>query len=659
MLRALSKANVVPGDDDHTNNQNENENENYNSAETRRTTGGRIIPSRNWDSFVEIDEEPPSTSCSAADKKKKRSQNMGNTPSSAASAVSSCASGFESSKSGMLTTRTFSHEELERYAMTQELLEQAKSHEEASQVSSHGHCHSLSHADSMERLDELMNDPITGSRPLVRTSSSTSSGGRRSFRGFRKNSHKMFDKIANAFTAVGKELFPHTPQVGSSSIRSKAPAVSVIPKVRGGVLLRGCTDDEEHKQVVRQSIAIMRELKGEEGLKAMGFEFRAVPLDNNEDENTSLVEKNNNTQSEVPGLMDADEDETMTTTTETTEEPLSRNESSSEEESSSLDPLSTMQRLLHAESNTLITMKNRKEFVADGDMYDHVARLCQEYAQTVMIQEGDLEWVTVCEAGNNAEPIRALVSSALSKDEASLDKVPTLLIATGKGKVRAGIFSRQHLLMSGMECSTALPIVREARKRNMNVVMVDPNVHGDRLGMVTFEKSMARIFRRWESEEEVISSSDHPPLANRDLFVLSHSQSGAQFARYLLEKSNHYVPHIRAVAFTDSTHNIQWARENKDLHQLLQSDNCVYFKCSKDSPKEVLAPLETTGEDVETDHFWEHRFGTIKTKCAGTTEHSLTNWFVHSHIWDHFDQFLHGQQPKGEEGKSPNPVQSQ
>jgi hypothetical protein len=217
------------------------------------------------------------------------------------------------------------------------------------------------------------------------------------------------------------------------------------------------------------------------------------------------------------------------------------------------------------------------------------------------------------------------------------------LIATGKGKVRAGIFSRQHIMISGLECSTALPIVRQAKKRNMNVVMLDPNVHGERLGMITFEKSMARLFRRWESSNQnndETCPSDQPPLARRDLFVLSHSQSGAQLARYLLEKSEHYVPHIRAVAFTDATHNIQWAKQREELHQLLESDKCVYFRCAKESSENTLEPLDSVGKEVETDSFWQHRFGRINTRCAGTSEHSLTNWFVRSHIWDHFDGFM-------------------
>jgi hypothetical protein len=302
----------------------------------------------------------------------------------------------------------------------------------------------------------------------------------------------------------------------------------------------------------------------------------------------------------------------------------------------------TMTRLFHVESDAMVTEKNRREFIADGDMYDAVARAAMEFAQSVMIREGQLGWVTIAEAGNNPEPIRALASTRIMEDPTRLDTEPTLLIATGKGKVRAGIFSRQHLLLSGLECSTAASVVREARKRRMNVLILDPNVHGERQGMITFEKSMGHLFRRWE-ESEGGSDSPHPgkpPLPRGGLYVLSHSQSGAQFARYLLEKSEYYLPHVRAVAFTDSTHNLQWAKSKEDLRHFLESDKCVYFKCAKDSNEDTLKALPSIGEVVDTDDAWKRRFGNIKTLCAGTSEHSLTNWFVERHIWSHFDQHL-------------------
>ena len=548
-------------------------------------------------------------------------------PTTAASTVVlPCTSALESVKSGKLTGVT-SQEELERYAATQELLARAQSADEASQVSRLSHSDSIEALAALERIPSSTNDVPSAAE---RSSSPGENHKRRSFRGLRKGPPKIFEKIGNALKGIEKAMFPHKPE----SLRSKVPALSVTPKVRGGVLLRGCTDDDEHMQVVRQSIAIMKQLRGKEGLQAMGLVYRPVPVEDNAEQNgrtTRQPEEPEHSAPQAP-FTAATADESVP--------PKTDGEQIDEQ------PLEVMNRLFHVESNTMITMKNRKEFIADGDMYDQVARLCQEYAQEVMIEEGDLEWVTVCEAGNNPEPIRALVSATLAKNEEILGMAPTLLIATGNGKVRAGIFSRQHLITTGMECSTAIPVVREACKRGMICVLLDPNVHGDRLGMATFEKSMARVFRRLESNET--TPADRPPLVNSDLFVLSHSQSGAQFARYLLDKSNLYVPHIRAVAFTDATHNIQWTRDNRDLNHLLQSDRSVYFKVSKESTNDLsLKPLKTTGMVVDTDHFWKHRFGSVATRCAGTTEHSLTNWFARHHIWSHFDSFLHGQGQDG------------
>ncbi|CAB9516422.1 Mpv17 / PMP22 family [Seminavis robusta] len=320
--------------------------------------------------------------------------------------------------------------------------------------------------------------------------------------------------------------------------------------------------------------------------------------------------------------------------------------------------------LFHIASNTQIDKENRKQFIADGAMYDAVARLCQENAQEVMMKQYGLVWVTVCEGQEEQghcphphlkqgkhEPIRALVNAEhpLAQQQRQLYEAgnnnnkgtqeqnlehysnrPTLLVATGKGKVRAGIFSRQHLMVSGMECSTSLPLVHEARKRDLNIVLVDPNAHGDRLGMVTFEKSMTKLF----------PSPCHEK--NPDVYVLSHSASGSHFVRHILDgKFQQPLRHIRAIAFTDSTHNIQWPRQkgNQELVHLLESDTSIYFRCATAGTSENWS-LHHAGQEASTDQFWRHRFGMVKTCWAGTKEHSLTNWFALTFIWEHFDRFL-------------------
>lgn len=315
-------------------------------------------------------------------------------------------------------------------------------------------------------------------------------------------------------------------------------------------------------------------------------------------------------------------------------------------------------RLFHIESGVMIDESNRTKFIADEAMYEAVSRLVQEQAQDIMIQEGHLEWVTVQQEPGK-EPLRILLSSKhplLSNENRTLDNNrPTIMICTGRGKVRAGIFSRKNLICAGLETATALPMIRDAVTRNLHVAIIDPNVHGDAMGFDCFQKSMDFLQPYFDVEEKSLLLSDttaRKGFSSREMLILSHSASGGHLVRYFLDKSTStFLRNIRAIAFTDSTHSIQWAKTNdkRDLFLKLQSDQCVYFRCIQergggigfagDNNKWYLHPA---GESVQTDTFWQHRFGLIRTMWAGTDEHAMTNWFSHTKIWDHFDYIMFG-----------------
>lgn len=440
--------------------------------------------------------------------------------------------------------------------------------------------------------------------------------------------------------------------------RTEGKSVEPSRIKQSNVFLWGCETDEEHKFRKKKMIEMLNPLKGEEGLIACGLEYRLVTLG----EDGELVEGPAKESKIMPLLQQAPN---LTTGTESCVHEEEKKEENLRNRMSSplhqLHPtknndiqclygcnLLSMTRLFHKESNTMITSTNRKEFIADGAMYDIICRLAMEYSQEVMMRDGGMEWVTIPQDQNvednksSTEPIRALVSTRLVEDESKLDEEPTLLIVTGKGHVRAGVFSRQHLLTLGLECSSAVPFVREARKRNMNLIALDPNAHGDRVGMVTFEKSMSHLFRRWEKVEVIQKVSSISEKKPKNLYMLSHSQSGAQFMRYLLMKSECYLPYIGAIVFTDSTHNIQWTKRKNQhaLDSLFESEKSVYFRRSDNTMNYILNPFSSIGQVIDTDEFWKHRFGKIKTLCAGTSEHSLTNWFARLNIWEHFDRFL-------------------
>jgi len=285
----------------------------------------------------------------------------------------------------------------------------------------------------------------------------------------------------------------------------------------------------------------------------------------------------------------------------------------------------------------MIDEKNRKLFIADGDMYEHIARLCQEYAHEVMCEEANLEWCTVEPVGDDkgSNSVCVLVNKEhpiantqnISEGNNTITR-PTLVITTGRGKVRAGIFSRKHLICGGLESSTALPMIREALARNLHVLIPDPNVHGDAHGFVVFQKTLDHYFERLKM-----------CATESELYILSHSASGGHLARYFLDRSSYHLSQIKAIAFTDSPHNIQLAapkkattssKQNKSasavlaslsqtplqnqtggawddrLYRMLESDQCVYFRCSNIRGDESQWYVHPAGELAQTDSFWKH-----------------------------------------------------
>lgn len=503
---------------------------------------------------------------------------------------------------------------------------------------------------------------------------------------------KLTHAVAHFFQYLEDFMFPKSPLLQDQYLKPS-------PRVRGGVLLRGCETPEEHCERIKTILEAIKKLHGSEGLEAIGLEYRIVPCDehkpavitfndscklsSDDEQIDNIIVEGEAAFAAMAGhrtriassLLQPDLMETEMTASLRSNDGsyCSANAPSHCAEIGTTPSLAALDaddyccddnttapdrdktfchlcslRLFDIKSSTMVDSDNRKEFIADGDMYEAVSRLVQERAQNIMMEEGGMEWVTVGKAcQEDAEPIRFLINSDhpwLTRECGNAR--PTLLICTGRGKVRAGIFSRQHLICSGLETATAVPLVRDAVTRHLNVVIVDPNVHGENQGFVTFQKTMDSleeyfgVSQDWKMEEK---------LPCRDLYVVSHSASGGHMVRYFLNKcDSEFLRNIRAIAFTDSTHSIQWAKaeSTKCLYDMLQSDQCVYFRCARegdgiagDGNKWYLHPA---GEQVLTDSFWRHRFGTIPTMWAGTNEHSMTNWYSHAKIWEHFDNFLFG-----------------
>ena len=583
------------------------------------------------------------------------------------------------------------------------------------------------------------------------------------------------------------------------------------------VLLHNCDTPEQHYAYIDQILLTLRnqDLHGLDGLLACGFNYVTVHQD---DDNDNHHDGKNNDEDEICSL---DAATTATNTTNTTTTPVQKE----------YHHLKCSTKLYHIKTETFISMTNRESFIADGEMYEKIVQLCQEFAHDLMMKEVEfgngeessnirgekrkrgLKWISVCEDETKGNPIRILVddndnststtrsrnignirsssddgkdgdndddlsfaylnadeddlsfeddndnssqhfnirgmnshnekenhtttttsddsdgnnlisddeeeedediiandmATTLSQDEqdevkqsiisATSDEdainghsyndsniktekggeyskadnkknihVQTndddkqrsiLLITTGKGKVRGGIFSRQHLLVSSVESSTALPIIRDARIRGMKVAILDPNARGDRSGMTTYEQSMDVLFGNENHQKEVVnggeSSEAHNPSIHTTnemkqgcffhhqapIYILAHSASGAQLTSYLMTQGQHLTSRIKSIVFTDSTHNVQWLKKKEEHHKiskLFQSPLSLYVRSSNEYRHDDWEKHKPGDICDAVDEHWIHRFGTVKTIWAGTKDHSLTNWTSHKDIWDHFDE---------------------
>lgn len=296
-------------------------------------------------------------------------------------------------------------------------------------------------------------------------------------------------------------------------------------------------------------------------------------------------------------------------------------------------------KLVHIKSGTVLDGENRPDYIADGIMYDRVAVLCQEVAHEAMMADYDLEWTNVAPSSHNGErpEIRALVSKSAQDDR---PKTGTIFIVTGRGAVRAGIFSRNALVCGeGLEVGSAWHLLREAALRKMHVILPDPNCRGDRWGYDVVRQTFRKLW---------------PENRDEDVYMIIHSAGGSNVQRFLLDTpdtAETHLPQIRAMALTDSTHNLQWCKKEPRWRDFWESDRCIYFK-SAQLMRDAAGSrwyLQAAGTPIQTDSFWQHRFGKIHTCNAGTDIHAMTNWFAHQPMWKHLDEFWQRQHP----GKQP------
>jgi hypothetical protein len=293
---------------------------------------------------------------------------------------------------------------------------------------------------------------------------------------------------------------------------------------------------------------------------------------------------------------------------------------------------------------TVIHRDNQNDYLPKGPKFNTVSKICQPLVQRQLIQRYSLGVLPVNDPSDDVPPIHVLATPSYVTDPTA----PFLMIIPGKGDSRAGILSTKQIVLLGMEVGSAEFYLQKAstQKANMAVLLLDPNARGPEAGMSCLEVTLTALFGTNQQ-----TCGDGVDNKIRPLFILAHSAAGGYLVRYLLlgEYRRALRDNIRAICFTDSTHNIQRAKsedpdtqQSTSLFQFLQSDCCLYIRNTATHPMDTFANSKDRklGDTIPHDVHWERRFGTIPTVWAGTTDHSLICWTSRRIIWDFFQRHI-------------------
>uniref|UniRef100_A0A4W4FY32 Arb2 domain-containing protein n=1 Tax=Electrophorus electricus TaxID=8005 RepID=A0A4W4FY32_ELEEL len=243
-----------------------------------------------------------------------------------------------------------------------------------------------------------------------------------------------------------------------------------------------------------------------------------------------------------------------------------------------------------------------------------------------------------------------------------------LILIQGSGVVRAGQWARRLIINNDLDSGTQIPFITRAIEEGYGVVVLNPNDNFlevekaeepgggeaapdgsdepaekrerkeereskrrtdfyEKYRNPQKEKETDRIPIRGNSspEEHTLYVWDHfisTSLA-KNIFVVAHSYGGLSFLDLMIQREEEVKSRVRAVAMTDSVHNVWHQNANRSIQGWLKERCCNWVS----SPE----PLDTPVEPMLPD---------CLHLSAGTERHDLTSWRSFHSIFRFFSKHM-------------------
>uniref|UniRef100_A0A9J7Z548 ARB2 cotranscriptional regulator A n=1 Tax=Cyprinus carpio carpio TaxID=630221 RepID=A0A9J7Z548_CYPCA len=170
-----------------------------------------------------------------------------------------------------------------------------------------------------------------------------------------------------------------------------------------------------------------------------------------------------------------------------------------------------------------------------------------------------------------------------------------MVLIQGSGVVRAGQWARRLIINEDLNSGTQIPFINRAKEENST-----PEEHTLYVWDHFISKSLAK-----------------------NIFIVAHSYGGLSFVNLMIQREAEVKNRIRAVAMTDSVHNVWHQEANKSIRDWLREHCCNWVS----SPE----PLDTLVDPMLND---------CPRVSAGTEKHELTSWKSFHSIFKFFRDAL-------------------
>ncbi|XP_051512550.1 cotranscriptional regulator FAM172A homolog isoform X1 [Myxocyprinus asiaticus] len=281
--------------------------------------------------------------------------------------------------------------------------------------------------------------------------------------------------------------------------------------------------------------------------------------------------------------------------------------------------------------------------------YEALGEIITKYVYERLEKDCNLKRETLPVDADEDEPKSFIYVS----EDALTNPEKLMILIQGSGVVRAGQWARRLIINEDLNSGTQIPFINRAKEEGYGVIVLNPNENSLEVEKIPDpsknpspdtsdepaekrerkeerdskkKKDLYEKYRNPQREQE----TEHIPIREnstpeehtlyvwdhfiskslaKNIYIVAHSYGGLAFVNLMIQREPEVKNRVRAVAMTDSVHNVWHQEANKSIQDWLREHCCNWVS----SPE----PLDTLVDPMLTD---------CPRVSAGTEKHELTSW---------------------------------